>query len=169
MEEPQYRGIANCASDFADGVNSRRTVYAKPVFAQEALTPEQLPLEEIYNHPDFVDLICAQEFGLEYSTEAGVLVCIAVTATAEALDEIERMICGCVCGKRRTAVCQADGNEIQVQIGRETFYFKCGRSFFADRDRFKKSKAPAAAVVAALAQWCVEYPVEFYWPEAEGK
>ena len=91
MEEPQYRGIANCASDFADGVNSRRTVYAKPVFAQEALTPEQLPLEEIYNHPDFVDLICAQEFGLEYSAEAGVLVCIAVTATAEALDEIERM------------------------------------------------------------------------------
>ena len=68
MEWLAYNGIANCASDFANGVNSLRMVFAKPIFAKKALSPEQLPLEAIYSHPDYVDLISAQEFNIEHLT-----------------------------------------------------------------------------------------------------
>lgn len=167
MEWLAYNGIANCASDFANGVNSLRMVFAKPIFAKKALSPEQLPLEAIYNHPDYVDLISAQEFNIEHLTGNGILICILVTATEAALDEIERMICGSVCGKRVSAVSRLDEKEIHVQMGEKTFTFQCDDSLSADGACFAKEEIPAAAAVAALTQWCVEHPVQLDWPDEQ--
>lgn len=167
MERLEYNGIANCASDFASGVNSLRIVFAKPIFAKKALSSEQLPLEAIYNHPDYVDLISAQELNIEHLTENGILICILVTATEAALDEVERIICGRVCGKRLSAVSHLDENEIHVQMGEKAFTFQCDDSLSADGECIAKAEMPAAAAIAALTQWCEDYPVHLYWPDEQ--
>lgn len=61
----EKRGVAHCASTFASDGCPPAAVYAAPVFVPVTMDTDDLPLQELYDHPDFVDIISAREFGLE--------------------------------------------------------------------------------------------------------
>lgn len=161
----EKRGIAYCADEFDEHRDRERTVYACPVFAAGNTAQEALPLAELYDHPDFIDVISAAEFGLEQLFPDRTLLCILVSQDLSSLDEMERMILGaasekkfCVAAERRESTLTLTEN---------------GQSYtVAQTDRTSqllselvKTDASAAACLAAVAQWCVGYKLNFYLPK----
>lgn len=59
------------------------TVYAAPVFVPGTMDTNSLPLQKMYDHPDFVDLISAREFGLEQTTHDRLPLCVALLAAMQ--------------------------------------------------------------------------------------
>ena len=88
----EKNGVAYCASTFAANGCPPRTVCAAPVFVPVTMSTDDLPLREMYDHPDFIDLISAQEFGLEQTTHEKLLLCIVAAATPDALHALIEMI-----------------------------------------------------------------------------
>lgn len=61
----EQNGVAYCASTFSKEGSPPRTVFAAPAYVPVTMSDDDLPLQRLYDHPDFIDLISAQEFGLE--------------------------------------------------------------------------------------------------------
>lgn len=141
------------------------TVYAKPIFAAGNTYPEQLPLEALYSHRDYVDLISAQEFGLEALFPGQTLLCVAVAARAEALDEMEALILDFVTPCRPIAVAQAQDDHICVNISGHDFAFSNKDAASDLRNALLESNAPKPAWLAVLVAWCTDYRVVLYGTE----
>ena len=92
MPIQEKNGVAYCASDFAGNGCPPRTVYAAPVFVPVTMDTDALPLAALYDHPDFIDLISAQEFGLEQVKNGRLLLCVVVAAAREALEQLTALI-----------------------------------------------------------------------------
>ena len=88
----ERNGVAYCASTFEKNGCPPRMVCAAPVFVPVSMTADELPLQQLYDHPDLIDLISAQEFGLEQSTHEKLLLCVVAAATPEALRELLSMV-----------------------------------------------------------------------------
>ena len=88
----EKRGVARYASTFAvDGCPSA-VVYAAPVFVPVTMDIDDLTLQELYDHPDFVDIISAREFGMEQTAHDRLLLCMVVSAAEESLRELTELV-----------------------------------------------------------------------------
>lgn len=155
----EKQGIAYCASDFSAQQTRTRTVFAKPVFAVSNTAQEQLPLAELYDHIDYIDLISAQEFGLEGIFQGRFLLCILVAQTVSALGEMEAMIHGV--STPSVPSVRADSDGVKLLVGeRAVSLTDCAQDFLRSL-----SAASPAEVIAALTHWCVGYPVQLCLPE----
>lgn len=136
------------------------TVYAKAIFAVE---DTQLPLEALYNHRDYIDLLSAQEFGMEALFPARTLQCVAIATRPDALDEMEDLITGRRTQSKVIASAQAKGECISVSIK------GCEYSVPNEEDAENFCRAlqevPNAARLAVLAAWCTGYRVVLYGTE----
>lgn len=88
----ERNGVAFCASSYKKFGRPPRRICAAPVFAACSMSPDDLPLQEIYDHPDFVDLISAQEFDLEKTENDKLLLCIVAAQTPAAVKELCNLI-----------------------------------------------------------------------------
>ena len=78
----EKRGVAHCASTFVSDGCPSAVIYAAPVFVPVTMDTDDLPLQELYEHPDFVDIISAREFGLEQTAHDRLLLCVVVSAAS---------------------------------------------------------------------------------------
>lgn len=160
----EKNGIAYCASDFARGACKDRTVYAKPVFASGNTAQEQIPLADIYDHPDYIDIISAQEFELEGLFPRRFLLCILVAQTPEALDDMEQMILGCHFDKELAACAKQEEHTLVCRDGGCEYTAVLTDSISALLHDLAKQKASMAACLAAATEWCVGYPLQLFLP-----
>lgn len=154
----EKRGVAYCSSDFSHHRQAVRTVFAKPVFVAANTAHEQLPLTDLYDHIDYIDLISAQEFGLEGLFPGRFLLCVLVAQTVDALGEMEKLILGASTPSIPSVLAESDGGKITV-----------GGRFVSSSEKAQDllhelSDASAEEVIAALTQWCVGYRVQLYLP-----
>lgn len=155
----EKRGVAYCSSDFSNHRQAVRTVFAKPVFAAANTAHEQLPLTDMYEHIDYIDLINAQEFGMEGLFPGKFLLCVLVAQSVGALEEMEKMILGTSTPSIPSVLAASDGETITVG-GRSVLLSEEAQSLLREL-----SDASAEEVVATLTQWCVGYAVQFFLPE----
>lgn len=83
MTGPEKPDAAHGARPFAANDCPPTTVYAAPVFVPVTMDTNSLPLQKLYDHPDFVDLISAREFGLEQTTHDRLPLCVALLAAMQ--------------------------------------------------------------------------------------
>lgn len=152
----EKKGIAYCSSDFSKLRPSKRTVFAKAVFAHGNTAQEQLPLTRLYDHIDFIDVISAQEFGLDGIVEGKFLLCILVAQTVSALNEMEELILGVSHKVGVSTIADSEGGVLRV--GGKT-------APVSDEVAPSLQNASPAEVLAALTHWCVGYAVQFFMPE----
>ena len=138
-------------------VSDVRTVYAKAIFAVGNTDLEQLPLEAIYNHEDYVDLISAQEFGIEALLPQRTLLCVAIALRKDALDDMERLITGASSKSKAIASAQVHDDQICAQIHSQEFLVPNDDSPTALCAALQT--VPSAAWLAALGAWCTGYRV----------
>lgn len=155
----EKRGVAYCSSDFSSHREAVRTVFAKPVFTVANTAHEQLPLTDLYDHIDYIDLISAQEFGLEGIFPGRFLLCILVAQTVEALGEMEKLILGVSTPSIPSVSAESDGERIAVG-GRSVPLSEKAQDLLREL-----SDASAEEVIAALTQWCVGYRVQLFLSE----
>lgn len=158
----EKRGVAYCSSDYSNHREAVRTVFAKPVFTVKNTAHEQLPLTDLYDHIDYIDLISAQEFGLEGLFPDRFLLCVLVAQTVGALEEMEKMILGSSTPSIPSVLATSDGETITVG-GRSVSSSEKAQDLLHEL-----SAASAEEVIAALTQWCVGYTVQFFMPEVHG-
>lgn len=161
----EKNGIAYCASDFARDTCKDRTVYAKPVFTSANTVQEQIPLADIYDHPDYIDIISAQEFELEGLLQGRFLLCILVAQTPEALDDMEQMILGCHFGKELAACAMQGEHTLACRDGGCEYTAVLTNSVSALLHDLAEQNASAAACLAAVTEWCVGYPLQLFLPK----
>ncbi len=139
------------------------TVYAKPIFALGNTALDQLPLEALYNHRDYVDLISAQEFGIEALFPTQTLLCLAIALRPDALDEMETIITGHSSVGKSIAVAQMQDDRITVSI------HGCDVSVPNEEDAAHLHHAlqniPKAAWLAVMGAWCTGYRVVLWGTE----
>lgn len=66
----EKRGVARCASTFVSDGCPPAVVYAAPVFVPVTMDTNDLPLRELYDHPDFVDIVSASSFWISSGVSA---------------------------------------------------------------------------------------------------
>ncbi len=135
------------------------TVYAKPIFATDNTYPEQLPLEALYDHIDYVDLISAQEFGIESLFSSGTLLCLVIAKKIDALNEMENLILHQVTPCNAIATAQFQEKRIAVSIGGHDFFLPNAENASDLHSALIESAAPKAGWLAALSAWCTGYRV----------
>lgn len=158
------KGIAYCPDTFSERGCPPRIICAAPIFMPTAVVPGNLPLQDLYNHPDFVDLINAQEFGLEYTAyNGGTLLCIVAATTFEGLTELIDMIEKTAGIYTLLASCKkTDGNLcVQLEDGYYTVPAELEASNFLVSAQEKHFPLPA--LLAALTVWCTGYETILYW------
>lgn len=161
----EKQGIAYCASDFHKVAHEARLVHVKAVFARGDTAAEQLPLTELYDHPDYIDLISAQEFGLEHIFPGCTLLCLPVAQIPKALDDMEQMICATVTENCFAATARQEAGRLLLQAGEWSVDLPSPENAAGLRRVLTEAKAPAAACLAAVAEWCVGYPLHLYLPK----
>lgn len=161
----EKRGIAYCASEFSPHEQRERQVYAGAVFSPGNTAQEQLPLTELYEHPDHIDLISAQEFGLEGLFPGRFLLCLPVSQTPEALDEMEALIVGTHAEKVLCAEAWQEGSELCLRDAAGTLRLALSDSAGELLGALARLGAGREACLAAVCQWCVGYPLRLYLPK----
>lgn len=162
----ERNGVAYCASTFEKNGCPPRTVCAAPVFVPVSMTADELPLQQLYDHPDFIDLISAQEFGLEQTTHEKLLLCVVAAATPEALRELLSMV---TATGMLTAVadCTETENSLNVRIKDAMFHVPAAEQAGAFMAAAYREKLPLPGLLAALTTWCTGYGCTLYWEAAE--
>ena len=160
----EKHGVAHCASTFTQNGCPPQAVYAAPVFVPVTMSTNELPLEKLYEHPDFVDLISAQEFGLEQTDHGMLLLCIVVAAAPDALPELRGLIAP-ACRLAPCCACVEANGTLTVRMGEAEYCV-------ASDDRTDSFSAalralPLYAALAALSTWCTGYACTVYREEAK--
>lgn len=161
----EKRGIAYCADEFAEHRDIERTVYACPVFAAGNAAQETLPLVELYDHPDFIDVISAVEFGLEQLFPDRTLLCILVSQALPSLDEMEQIMIGTASEKKFCVGVQPSENTLTLTEKGKSYTLPQTDRASQLLSELSETDASAAACLAAVAQWCVGYKLHFYLPQ----
>ena len=159
---PERNGVAFCASAFEASGCPPRTICAAPVFVPATMSTDDLPLERLYNHPDFIDLISAQEFGLEQTLHEALLLCILAAATPDALHELLEMI---VPAAALTPAASCTETKTGLEIRTERAHFTVPAAEQAGRllAAIQNACLPLPASLAALTTWCTGYGCTLYW------
>lgn len=162
----ERNGIAYCADSFAKQPDSARIVCARPVFVTENTAQEQIPVAALYEHPDFVDIISAHEFGLDHLFADRFLLCVLVAQLPQALEEMETMIRGSAAVCKPCASAWAAEELLHLQRGDAELTVPLTDSAAALLGALAEKHASPVDVLAAVTQWCVGYPVTLLLPEA---
>ena len=162
----ERNGAAYCASTFEENGCPPRTICAAPVFVPASMTANDLPLERLYDHPDFVDLISAQEFGLEQTAHDKLLLCIVAAAAPAALRELRCMIVPAA-PIAPCASCTEAENGLRVRTEGSVFHVPMEEQAGAFMAAVYKEKLPLPALLAALTTWCTGYGCTLYWEAVE--
>ena len=158
----ERNGVAYCASTFAKNGCPPRTVCAAPVFVPATMSADDLPLEALYDHPDFIDLISAQEFGLEQTAHENLLLCILAAATPASLRELLAMIVPAA-PLTPAAGCAEAENGLAVRMEHTRFTVPAEEQPGAFLDAMRRQQLPLPAMLAALTTWCTGYGCTLYW------
>lgn len=164
MQEKQ--GVAHCASTFASDGCPPTTVYAAPVFVPVTMNTDDLPLQELYDHPDLVDIISAQEFGLEQTAHDRLLLCVVVSAAESSLRELEELIAPIGALTPCVACIEEDGMLTVRTEGRQ-FRVPAEENTGAFLATMQAQALPLPAVLAALTTWCTGYGCTLCWEAAQ--
>ena len=154
------RGVAHCASTFAANGCPPTTVYAAPVFVPVTMNTDDLPLQALYDHPDFVDIISAREFGLEQTARDRLLLCVVVSAAESSLRELAAMIapvgalapCAACCEEGGALTVRTEGRQLRVPAEESAGAFLAAGQTL-----------PLPTMLAALTTWCTGYGCTLYW------
>ena len=160
----EKRGVAHCASTFASDGCPPAVVYAAPVFVPVTMDTDDLPLQELYDHPDFVDIISAREFGLEQTAHDRLLLCVVVSAAESSLRELAGMIAP-VGALTPCAVCTEEGGTLTVRA--EGGQCRVPAEENAGVFLTAMQALPLPAVLAALTTWCTGYGCTLCWEAAQ--
>ena len=155
-------GVAYCASTFSKDGCPPRTVFAAPVFVPATMSADDLPLQELYDHPDFIDLISAQEFGLEQTGHGKLLLCVVVAAAPGALRELLGMIVPDVT-LLPCAQCQQYDDSLRLSMGNAQFSVFMHKQAGTFLSSMLEAALPLEAMLAALTTWCTGYGCQFFW------
>ena len=162
----EKNGVAYCASDFAVNGCPPRTVCAAPVFVPVTMDTDSLPLQELYDHSDFVDLISAREFGLEQTTHDRLLLCVAVSAAEGSLGELAGLIAP-VGPLTPRALCREQDGVLRVEADHTPYALPAAEQAGALLAAMQQQAVPLHGVLAALTTWCTGYGCTLY-EEAAG-
>lgn len=162
----ERNGVAYCASTFEKNGCPPRTVCAAPVFVPASMTAEELPLERLYDHPDFIDLISAQEFGLEKTAHDRLLLCVVAAAAPDGLRELVEMIVPAA-QLAPCASCTEAENSLRVRMEDAVFHVLAEEQTGAFMAAAYREKLPLPVLLAALTTWCTGYGCTLYWEAAE--
>ncbi len=157
----EKNGAAYCASDFAGNGCPPRTVCAAPVFVPVTMDTDALPLAALYNHPDFIDLISAQEFGLEQTKNDRLLLCVVVAAAREALEQLTALIVPPPALTPR-AVCREQDGVLQVEADHTPYALPAAEQAGALLAAMQQQAVSLPGVLAALTTWCTGYGCTLY-------
>lgn len=157
----EKRGVAHCASTFASDGCPSSVVYAAPVFVPVTMDTDDLPLQELYEHPDFIDLISAQEFGLEQTGHGKLLLCVVVAAAPGALRELMGMITSDVT-LLPCAQCRECDNSLRLSIGDAQFSVPMYEQAGTFLSAMLEAALPLEAMLTALTTWCTGYGCQFF-------
>lgn len=157
----EKRGVAHCASTFASDGCPSAVVYAAPVFVPVTMDTDDLPLQELYDHPDFIDLISAQEFGLEQTGHGKLLLCVVVAAAPGALRELMGMITSDVT-LLPCAQCRECDNSLRLSIGDAQFSVPMYEQAGTFLSAMLEAALPLEAMLTALTTWCTGYGCQFF-------
>lgn len=158
----EKNGVAYCASAVAANGCPPRTVCAAPVFVPVTMSTDDLPLREMYDHPDFIDLISAQEFGLEQTVHKKLLLCIVAAATPDALHALIEMIVPAQPLTPR-AVCEGYSSTLHICSDGARYDIPAEEQSGAFLAAMQDQQLPLPAVLAALTTWCTGYPATLFW------
>ena len=158
----EKNGVAYCASTFAANGCPPRTVCAAPVFVPVTMSTDDLPLREMYDHPDFIDLISAQEFGLEQTAHEKLLLCIVAAATPDALHALTEMIVPAQPLIPR-AVCEGYSSTLHICSDGARYDIPAEEQSGAFLAAMQDQQLPLPAVLAALTTWCTGYQATLFW------
>ena len=150
----EKRGVAHCASTFASDGCPSAAVYAAPVFVPVTMDTDDLPLQELYDHPDFVDIISAREFGLEQTAHDRLLLCVVVSAAESSLRELAELIAP-VGALTPCAACTEESGMLTVRA--EERQLRVPAEENAGAFLTAMQTLPLPAVLAALTTWCTGY------------
>lgn len=157
-------GVAHCASTFEKNGCPLPTVYAVPVFVPVTISVDDLPLRELYNHPDFIDIISTQEFGIEYTSHEKLLLCVIAAAAPESLHEMAEMITPT--GRLvPCASCSERNGTLNISAMNSRFSISVEESSEAFSAAVQGQQLPV--VLAALTSWCTGYACTLYWEAAQ--
>ena len=162
----EKRGVAHCASTFASDGCPSAVVYAAPVFVPVTMDTDDLPLQELYDHPDFVDIISAREFGLEQTAYDQLLLCVVVSAAESSLRELAALIAP-IGTLTPCAACVEEGGTLAVQAEGRQFCVPAEESAGAFLAAMQTQALPLPTVLAALTTWCTGYGCTLCWEAAQ--
>lgn len=157
----ERNGVACCASTFSKDGCPPRTVFAAPVFVPATMSADDLPLQELYDHPDFIDLISAQEFGLEQTEHGKLLLCVVVAAAPGALRELLGMIVSDVT-LLPCAQCQECDDSLRPSMGDIQFTVPMYEQADTFLSAMLEAALPLEAMLAALTTWCTGYACRLF-------
>ena len=160
----EKRGVAHCASTFASDGCPSAAVYAAPVFVPVTMDPDDLPLRELYDHPDFVDIISAREFGLEQTAHDRLLLCVVVSAAESSLRELAELIAPIGALIPCAACTEEDG---MLTVRAEERQFRVPAEENAGAFLTAMQALPLPVVLAALTTWCTGYGCSLCWEAAQ--
>ena len=162
----EKHGVAHCASAFAANGCPPAVVYAAPVFVPVTMNTDDLPLQELYDHPDFVDIISAREFGLEQTAHDRLLLCVVVSAAESSLRELTELIAP-IGTLTPCAVCSEDGGTLTIQAEGRQFRVSAEENAGAFLAAMQAQALSLPAVLAALTTWCTGYGCTLCWEAAQ--
>ena len=157
----ERNGVAYCASTFSKNGCPPRTVFAAPLFVPATMSADDLPLQELYDHPDFIDLISAQEFGLEQTGHGKLLLCIVAAAAPDALRELLGMIVSDVT-LLPCVQCQERGDALHLSMGDAQFSVPIYEQAGPFLSFILEAALPLEAMLAALTTWCTGYACQLF-------
>lgn len=154
-------GIAFCANTYAQTGRPPRVICAAPVLVPDEPGADELPLRELYDHPDFIDLISTKDFGLEQTIQGKKLLGVLVATVPEGLEELLSMIT--VSEKLSNPVsCHETEGIFCIRIGDDQYNVSASHCEDTFLTQEQQKELPSAAVLAALSAWCTGYAVTFY-------
>ena len=125
---------------------------------------DDLPLQELYDHPDFVDIISAREFGLEQTAHDRLLLCVVVSAAESSLRELAGLIAP-VGTLTPCAACTEEGGTLSVRAEGRHSHMPAEENVGAFLSAMQA--LPLPAVLAALTTWCTGYGCTLCWEAAQ--
>ena len=154
-------GIAFCAHTYSETGRPPRVICAAPILVPKELNADELPLRGLYDHPDFVDLISAKDFGLEQTVENKRLLGILAATVPDGLKELTAMITDPI--KLTDPIsCHETNGIFCIRIGDRQYNVPVPDPNDAFLTTGQQRELPFAAVLAALSAWCSGYAVTFY-------
>ena len=157
----EQNGVAYCASTFSKEGSPPRTVFAAQAYVPVTISDDDLSLQRLYDHPDFIDLISAQEFGLEQTGHGKLLLCVVVAAAPGALRELMGMITSDVT-LLPCAQCRECDNSLRLSIGDAQFSVPMYEQAGTFLSAMLEAALPLEAMLTALTTWCTGYGCQFF-------